>query len=94
MVRKISRQGPGSGGADEKKSLRPKRLRLKKLHKSLGEEREALKDVDPAELPPASSSNAARQVRSRLNNTFPVDWQKLHLTKSPDESEDTGDSDR
>ncbi len=54
---------------------------MKKLHSKSVTERNDLQNLPPEELPPASSSNAARQVRSRLNITFPVDWQDLHLAK-------------
>ena len=79
MVKKIS--GRRQGDDAERKSLQSKRLRLKSLHKSVAEDRAALDELPPDRLPPASSSNAARQARSRLNNTFPIDWQKLHLSK-------------
>lgn len=82
MVKKIS--GSGKKG----KPLQSKRLKLKRLHRDSAVEREALRDVSADQLPPASSSNAARQARSRLNITFPVDWQALHLRKESDASPD------
>jgi hypothetical protein len=63
------------------KELRTKRLKLKSLHKRVGASREELEQLPPSSLPPASSGNAARQVRSRLKNTFPVDWLALHLDR-------------
>jgi hypothetical protein len=43
--------------------------------------------LPPDQLPPASSGNAARQIRSRLNNTFPVNWLELHKERPEEESE-------
>ena len=60
------------------KDLKEKRLKLKRLHKKDGRSRAELEKLAPNQLPPASSSNAARQVRSRLHNTFPVNWHELH----------------
>ena len=36
----------------------------------------------PDSLPPASSSNAARQQRSRRNDTHPIRWQDADLEQS------------
>lgn len=80
MVKKIANSDKSTVSGKE---LQKKRLKLKTLHKSVNESRATLKRLPPEELPPASSSNAARQVRSRLNITFPVNWQDLHLNKHP-----------
>jgi hypothetical protein len=81
MVKRISDNSgsPGSGaGSGEGKSLHPRRMRLKHLHQHNGMKRAEMENLSPDQLPPASSSNAARQVRSRLGNTFPVNWVELH----------------
>lgn len=88
MVKKISGHNSSSGDAGERKQLQAKRLKLKKLHNHVVTDRAALDGLPPDQLPPASVSNAARQARSRRNITFPVDWQKLHLKDSGDNSED------
>lgn len=88
MVKKISGQNRSSGDTGERKQLHAKRLKLKKLHGHVVTDRAALEGLPPDQLPPASVSNAARQARSRMNTTFPVDWQKLHLKDSPDDSGD------
>ncbi len=72
---------------NHRKELHPKRTKLKHLHHNVGQERAELQGLPPDKLPPASSSNAARQVRSRLNMTFPVDWQELHLKKAREENQ-------
>ncbi len=77
MVKKIS--GSKKLGGRERKQLQSKRLKLKSLHRDVAAERAELMQKPADELPPASASNAARQVRSKLNNTFPVNWQELHL---------------
>jgi hypothetical protein len=69
MVKKVT-------GAE--KDLHAKRLKLKRLHQKDARSRAELEKLPPEELPPASSSNAARQLRSRMNNTFPVNWLELH----------------
>lgn len=94
MVKKISGQKPGSGKGKERKQLHGKRLKLKSLHSNAADERNALKEIPADQLPPASTSNAARQVRSRLNITFPVDWQALHLKKRPEASSDEDEAER
>lgn len=38
--------------------------------------------MDPDTLPPASSSNAARQKRSRRNDTHPIRWQDAGLEQA------------
>ena len=73
MVKKIT-------GAD--KELHTKRLKLKRLHQKDGRSRAELEKLSPNQLPPASSSNAARQLRSRMSNTFPVNWVELHKEQS------------
>lgn len=78
MVKKIT---------GDKKDLKGKRLKLKGLHRDVREEKAELSRLSPDELPPASNSNAARQVRSQLNNTFPVDWHELHKERSKQEDE-------
>ena len=92
MVKKISNRGRSSGNEGERKSLQAKRLKLKQLHKKVAHDRAALDGTLPENLPPASSSNAARQARSQLDITFPVDWQELHLKKSAQANEDEQDS--
>lgn len=84
MVKRISDNG---GAHDEKKSLHPRRMRLKHLHKHNGVKRADLEKLSPDQLPPASSSNAARQLRSRLANTFPVKWVELHKELDQPEGE-------
>jgi hypothetical protein len=81
MVKKIT------GDASEKKELSPKRLKIKALHRGVRQERAELEKLPPEQLPPASSGNAARQIRSRLNNTFPVNWLELHKERPEEESE-------
>lgn len=83
MVKKIAGHNRDRSKERERKELHPKRLRLKHLHKDVAADRRELQDISPESLPPASSSNAARQARSRLNITFPVNWQDLHTRKSP-----------
>ena len=73
MIKKTTDQGG--------KGLHPKRLKLKRLHKHVAHDSSELAGLPAEKLPPASSSNAARQARARLNITFPVDWQDLHLKK-------------
>lgn len=89
MIKKISGHGRSQGspgnGDKERKQLHGKRVKLKSLHKDVVADRTELQGKSPDQLPPASSSNAARQARSRLNMTFPVDWQSLHLKKSPED---------
>lgn len=70
--------------------LQAKRLKLKSLHGKAGESRADLTGLAPDQLPPASSSNAARQVRSRLNITFPVNWQDLHTRKQTEDDQEEG----
>ena len=91
MVKKISGGKKLSAQGQDRKKLHAKRLRLKHLHRDADGERAALRDLPASELPPASSSNAARQARSRLNITHPVDWQALHL-KGSSERERSSDS--
>ena len=86
MVRKVTKRGSGTGDDSGGKKLQAKRLRLKRLHRSLSEDRKELQDLPADQLPPASANNAARQARSRLNITFPVNWQELHLRKSGTDS--------
>lgn len=75
MVKKSTDSG------EARKKLRPKGMKLKRLHRDVRQSREELQGLPPDKLPPASTSNAARQARSRLHITFPVDWQELHLKK-------------
>ena len=89
MVKKISGRKTAAGDAEAKKQLHARRLRLKSLHQHSTVESNELRGLPADQLPPASSSNAARQARSRLNITFPVDWQKLHLSKHA-EAKDSG----
>jgi hypothetical protein len=84
MVKRISYNGRS---ADEKKSLHRRQMRLKHLHKHNGVKRADLEGLSPDQLPPASSSNAARQVRSQLGNTFPVNWVALHQETEQPEGE-------
>lgn len=84
MVKKISGKNRSPGDSGERKQLHAKRLKLKKLHGNGTTDRTALNGLPSDQLPPASVSNAARQARSRMNITFPVDWQKLHLKDSQD----------
>ena len=91
MVKKITdRNGHPEQGSDGK-PLQAKRLKLKRLHKKTGESRADLQGLAPDRLPPASSGNAARQARSRLDITFPVnwaaDWQELHTRKPAEDDE-------
>ncbi len=86
MVKKISGQKRVGGDGQGRTELQSKRLKLKKLHRHSAEDRAAFQGVPAEQLPPASASNAARQARSRANNTFPVDWQELHLKKTTDET--------
>jgi hypothetical protein len=92
MAKKITgrEKHPAKGSAD--KRLQQKRLKLKTLHGNGGESRSDLAGLAPDKLPPASSSNAARQVRSRLNMTFPVDWQDLHTGEQADDDQEDSDS--
>lgn len=85
MVKKVAGHDRNSSSGGRRKKLQSRSLKLKKLHKDVAPDRAALQDLPPEQLPPASSSNAARQVRSRLNNTFPVDWQALHMKKAAGE---------
>ncbi len=89
MVKKIS------GQSGNPKQLQSKRLKLKKLHKHAAHDRSELEGLPADKLPPASSSNAARQARARLNITFPVSWQDPHLKKASEreskQSETDGD---
>ena len=85
MVKKIT---DGDGNPLKEKELHNKRLKRKHLHQHAGKAARAeLEGLSPDKLPPASSSNAARQVRSRLNITFPVDWQERHLKKQAEQDE-------
>ncbi len=92
MVKKINRSGDGAADGTTRKALQSKRLRLKSLHRSVQEDRQTLDELSPDRLPPASSSNAARQARSKLNNTFPVDWQDLHMTRHAESKRDSEDA--
>ena len=92
MVKKISGRKTAVGDAEAKKQLHAKRLKLKGLHQHSTVESNELRGLPADRLPPASSSNAARQARSRLNITFPVDWQELHLRK-PDGAKESGGDD-
>jgi len=87
MVKKISGKERNRSEERNRKPLHAKRLRLKSLHRDVAGERAELENLRPDELPPASSSNAARQARSRLNITFPVNWQDLHLDKARQDQE-------
>lgn len=88
MVKKITDH---KGQPAKGKELQEKRLKLKSLHRKVGESRADLQDLAPDKLPPASSGNAARQLRSRLDITFPVNWQDLHTKKqTEEEQEDSG----
>lgn len=89
MVKKIKDE---NGQPAKGKQLQQKRLKLKSLHRKMGESRADLSGLAPDQLPPASSSNAARQVRSRLNISFPVNWQELHAKKQTADDEGPGDS--
>ncbi len=88
MVKKIAGRDRQHGRDSSKKSLHARRLKLKKLHREVAADRSELEGLSPEKLPPASSSNAARQARSRLNITFPVDWQELHTQKSSTDDAD------
>ena len=93
MVRKVAGHDRNSASGGQRKKLHSKSLKLKKLHRDVASDRDELKDLPPDQLPAASSSNAARQARSRLNNTFPVDWQSLHTKKSSENGDEAvGDS--
>ena len=81
MVKKIT------SDKGDKKDLKSKQLRRRELHRNVREERAELEKLPPDQLPPASSGNAARQLRSRMNNTFPVDWHELHKAKPEAEEE-------
>ena len=89
MVKKITDE---KGQPAKGKQLQQKRLKLRSLHQKMGESRADLSGLTPDQLPPASSSNAARQVRSRLNISFPVNWQELHKKKQTADDEEAGES--
>ena len=80
MVKKVT-------GTD--KELHTKRLKLKRLHQKDGRSRSELEKLPANQLPPASSSNAARQLRSRMSNTVPVNWLELH-NEQPEAAEEHG----
>ena len=89
MVKKIT---GGDGKPAKGKQLQAKRLKLKHLHKHVAGERDELSGLPADELPAASASNAARQARSKLENTFPVDWFELHTEKKTDETNEDDES--